>query len=285
MNLVEGIAKGVVNIEERAVEVATEICEVENADIISKEITEKEFDVSDIHIVDDEGNVIGSNENYLQPNTTFALNGVEYITNGDGKVVSVDGIDIVDRQEITNVKEVEHNIERENPEKQQMEPPCVVEFKCDEKYDKSEYERQITNQQNGMNNISIHDFIENRNRYKENGRDKDAGEVAQMKMREEARADRIAENRENGMTRKQAELEADEWLEGQAALHDPDQIAGGDPKNVVGLGDRKINSSIGAQWKNRIDTVDNAVNKYVKDNNLIGTDLRNIYLNVKLEVA
>ena len=33
-----------------------------------------------------------------------------------------------------------------------------------------------------------------------------------------------------------------------AALHDPDQVAGGFYNHITGMGDRGINSSIGSQW-------------------------------------
>lgn len=41
------------------------------------------------------------------------------------------------------------------------------------------------------------------------------------------------------------------------ALHNPDLFAGG--KDVIsGFGDRRVNSSIGAQWPNRISALDDA---------------------------
>ena len=169
-------------------------------------------------------------------------------------------------------------------EKTRMEPPVTIEFTCKDKYDKTEYNRQVKNQEKGMNNISLHNYLKNRESYKENGRNLELGQPAQEKARQEARADRILENRRNGVSREEAEKEADEWLDTQAALHDPDQIAGGDAANVIGIGDKEINSSIGSQWQYRIEAVDEAVQKYIEDNNLSGEDLKNVYLNVNLEV-
>ena len=41
-----------------------------------------------------------------------------------------------------------------------------------------------------------------------------------------------------------------------AALHNPDMVASG--KDIItGFGDRGINSSIGAQWKDRVSDLDN----------------------------
>ncbi len=84
------------------------------------------------------------------------------------------------------------------------------------------------------------------------------------------------------MELEEAEKKANEWLKSQAALHDPDQIAGGNPQNVTGMGNKRINSSIGSQWKTRVDGVEEQVRKYIKDNNLLKEDLEKIYLNIKL---
>ena len=174
--------------------------------------------------------------------------------------------------------------ETDDAEKNRMQPPVDVQFTCKDKYDRSEYERQVKNQEAGMNNISLYDYQKNREKYKENGRDTDVGGSAQDKARQEARADKIAEYRREGMSREEAEKKADEWMESQAALHDPDQIAGGDAANVTGMGDKEINSSIGSQWQYRIDAVDAAVQKYIEENGLSEEDMKNVYLNVNLEV-
>jgi hypothetical protein len=41
-------------------------------------------------------------------------------------------------------------------------------------------------------------------------------------------------------------MQASEWLETKAALHNPDQIAGGKADIIGGLGDKRVNSSIGS---------------------------------------
>jgi hypothetical protein len=47
----------------------------------------------------------------------------------------------------------------------------------------------------------------------------------------------------------------------QAALHDPDQNAGGFASGITGVGDKDVNSSIGPQWKDRIYLIDREVAK------------------------
>lgn len=64
-------------------------------------------------------------------------------------------------------------------------------------------------------------------------------------------------------------------------MHDPDQIAGGNPLNVVGMGDRRVNQSIGAQWKNRIDDLDKQIQSMAK--NMSEAERKSTYLNVKLQ--
>jgi hypothetical protein len=39
-------------------------------------------------------------------------------------------------------------------------------------------------------------------------------------------------------------------LQGLAAIHRLDIIAGGNPSDISGLGDKRINSSLGSQWRN-----------------------------------
>ena len=70
-------------------------------------------------------------------------------------------------------------------------------------------------------------------------------------------------------------------MSSQAALHNPAQIAGGNPTIIGGLGDRKINSSIGSQWKYRIDEVDDIIRKLA--NSMTELEKQTTYLNVKLK--
>lgn len=174
----------------------------------------------------------------------------------------------------------------ENDSAEKMKEEVQVKMTCKEHLQdkKAEYERQVKGQEEGLNNLTLKEYLENREKYKENGRDKVTGDKAQQKAREEAYQDRVTANRENGMTREASETEAEEWLSGQAALHDPDQIAGGHADRITGVGDTNVNSSIGAQWKVKIEAVDNAVNNYIKENNLSKEDLANTKLNLKIEV-
>lgn len=75
------------------------------------------------------------------------------------------------------------------------------------------------------------------------------------------------------------EKKSNNWIKTQAALHDPNQIAGGNPLNVTGMGNKRINSLIGSQWKTRADAVKKQFMEYIKNNNLSQEDFKKIYLN------
>ncbi|MGE7184028.1 polymorphic toxin type 15 domain-containing protein [Peribacillus sp. NPDC006672] len=83
--------------------------------------------------------------------------------------------------------------------------------------------------------------------------------------RQEVLKDKIAELRKQGLSRADATKQALEWLETKAALHNPDHIAGGRADIIGGLADKRVNSSIGSQWKYRIDVVDEQIREIAKN--------------------
>ncbi|MGE1166678.1 polymorphic toxin type 15 domain-containing protein, partial [Peribacillus simplex] len=91
---------------------------------------------------------------------------------------------------------------------------------------------------------TIDEYLKNRERYIKEGRALE-GNAAQKLARKEALKEKVLELRKQGLSRQDANKKANEWLETQAALHNPDQIAGGNPINIGGIGDKKVNSSIG----------------------------------------
>ncbi|MEK4972793.1 polymorphic toxin type 15 domain-containing protein [Niallia sp. FSL R7-0648] len=139
--------------------------------------------------------------------------------------------------------------------------------------------RQLKDQEKGMNELTVDEYLKNREKYIEQGRAIE-GNAAQQATREKALNKKIEELFESGMSWEEAEIKANSWLKTQAALHNPDQIAGGNPLNIGGMGDKRINSSIGSQWKYRIDIVDEQIGELAK---LMTPEQRkSTYLNVKL---
>ncbi|WP_348981289.1 polymorphic toxin type 15 domain-containing protein [Bacillus sp. DNRA2] len=154
-----------------------------------------------------------------------------------------------------------------------------VNFNRNVNHDPEEFERQLKDQEKGMNELTVEEYLQNRERYIAEGRAIE-GNAAQKMARQEARKDKIAELRKQGLSRADATKQASEWLETKAALHNPGQIAGGRADMIGGLGDKRVNSSIGSQWKYRIDVVDEQIREIGKY--MSPEQQKNTYLNVKL---
>nr|WP_324250972.1 polymorphic toxin type 15 domain-containing protein [Bacillus sp. AF12] len=104
------------------------------------------------------------------------------------------------------------------------------------KHDPEEFARQLKNQEKGMNELTVNEYLKNRERYIAKGRAIE-GNAAQKMARQEALKDKIAELRKQGLSRADATKQASDWMDTQAALHNPDQIAGGRVDSIGGLGD------------------------------------------------
>ncbi|MBM7702296.1 hypothetical protein JOC83_001130 [Bacillus iocasae] len=189
--------------------------------------------------------------------TVTLKDGIRYIEKSVGKGTS----ETKHLDDVPRVKEIE------------------VYFKRNAKHDSEEFAKQLKDQEKGMNELTIDEYLENRERYIAEGRAIE-GNAAQKMARQEALKDKIAELRKQGLSRADATKQASEWLETKAALHNPDQIAGGRADIIGGLGDKRVNSSIGSQWKYRIDVVDEQIREIAK--NMSPEQLKNTYLNVKL---
>lgn len=106
-----------------------------------------------------------------------------------------------------------------------------------------------------MNELTVREYLDNRQKYIEQGRAIESN-AAQQAAREKAFVDKVDELQDAGLSLKEAEEQAEKWLDTQAAVHNPDQVAGGYASNVGGVGDKGVNSSISSQWRYRIDDVD-----------------------------
>jgi len=83
-----------------------------------------------------------------------------------------------------------------------------------------------------------------------------SSKAAQKAARENALADKYNEMLLQGNSRSEAKRIAEDWIKTQAALHAPDMIAGGYATKITGMGDTRINSSLGSQWRSRISEMD-----------------------------
>lgn len=177
--------------------------------------------------------------------------------------------------------------ENKDVETKRMEPPIVIKFKCPEGYDPKEFLRQLKAQERGLNRQTISENVKNRESYNKlknetgNGRDPES-KKAQEIARQKAYQSRIETNQKKGMSYSEAKKEATDWIKTQAALHDPDQVAGGNPNKVSRMGDARVNSSIGAQWPSRVKHLKEGIDQYAKGKT--SEELSKTKLNVKLEM-
>ncbi|WP_299011724.1 polymorphic toxin type 15 domain-containing protein [uncultured Shewanella sp.] len=132
-------------------------------------------------------------------------------------------------------------------------------FKDDPKKLEQHYARQLQHQQNGLNDLSIGEYIDNRDRYKEmkrNGTGK-AQEDFRVKFKNKltkSLKNSYENNEKLDLSPKEIKAKANERAEkimkDLAALHDPDMIAGGNDK-VERMGNKRVNSSLGSQWRHK----------------------------------
>lgn len=153
----------------------------------------------------------------------------------------------------------------------------VKEFKRNKKHDATEFKRQHDEQMDQLHKISLAEWIENRKNYKDRGRTSDSLK-AQQAARDAAFRDKYDALRDSGLSKDDANKAAKEWMTTQAATHRLDGIAGGNVTDISGVGDTRINSSLGSQWRTRIGDIQKVVDQFVKDNP--GVDLSNVFLDV-----
>jgi hypothetical protein len=154
-----------------------------------------------------------------------------------------------------------------------------VAFNYNSKYNETEFARQLADQQKGMKELTVQEYLDNRQKYIEQGRATESN-AAQQAAREKAFVDKVDELQDAGLSLKDAEEQAQRWLDTQAALHSPDQVAGGYANSIGGVGDKRVNASIGSQWRYRIDDVDAQIQKMA--DSMSEAEKNSTYLNVNL---
>ena len=188
--------------------------------------------------------------------------------------------------------------------KKKMDPtietiPFIIKKKFQSEELKEEYIRQITRQQDGLGELTIGVYLKNRQAYRKRKEQQKAegkknpsgrspeGSKAQAVEREKALAEKVEKlmDADKTLSEEKAEALAKEWIKTQAALHDPDQIAGGNPENITGMGDARINSSIGSQWqaKSRADDVEEQDWEYIEKNNISEDEWDGILLSIEIK--
>lgn len=147
---------------------------------------------------------------------------------------------------------------REMPEKK---VPC---FKSDglPASKATEMERQLAGQQTGLNNMTVQEYLEGRERFKQFGRGSgkpaaDARVAYEAELAEKLTDSYVKAGLSPEAAEAKAAADAADRMNTLAALHNPDMVAGGH-NTITDMGDRGVNSSIGSQWKGRVDELDRA---------------------------
>ncbi|WP_343595604.1 DUF6861 domain-containing protein [Pseudomonas sp.] len=139
-----------------------------------------------------------------------------------------------------------------------------------------EFERQLKGQQDGLNRLTVEEFLENVVNPKE--RDPKVARNARRKLYDDLRRrayDELSKDMSQVEAKKLSAKQAKETMSSLAALHNPDLIAGG--RDVISdFGDRQVNSTIGPQWKSRVGELIQSVKKQSKEDGVSG------FLNVRL---
>jgi hypothetical protein len=145
----------------------------------------------------------------------------------------------------------------------------------------AEMERQLAGQQAGLNDMTVQEYLDGRDKFKSFGRGSGKPAVDARAAYEDKLADDLAKRyRDSGMSPAQAErqaiADAADRMKTLAALHSPDMVAGG--TNIIAdMGDRQVNSSIGSQWKGRVSDIDSTASA------IPANERATTKMNVKLE--
>ncbi len=176
---------------------------------------------------------------------------------------------------------------------QQLDPIPVSFGPIPTKYDQAEYFSQIKAQEQGINDLSVKDWLTNRATYTSSGRAA-SGAAAQAEYRRTVlRVIRdLKMSEDENMSAADADAWASNYMATQAALHDPDQIAGGDPLGIAhgrhdtifGLGSRRINSSIGSRWRSRVRILETATNAQITSKGLSAEQKESTKMNSLLTI-
>jgi hypothetical protein len=145
-----------------------------------------------------------------------------------------------------------------------MEKAKVPCFKADNLPQGSvpEFDRQLAGQEKGLNDLTVEEYRQGRETYK--SRDPQVAREARADY-QHAMTDKFTDElRATGLSlseaRAKAQTMAADKMKALAALHNPDLVAGG--KDAIGdFGDKRVNSSIGAQWSSRVGKLDEAAEK------------------------
>ena len=149
----------------------------------------------------------------------------------------------------------EQRVEREVPKMEEERLPCFKGNKLAPPM-QSEMDRQLAGQQAGLNEMTVQEYLDGRAAYQANGRGdpsvaRDARGAYESDLTEQYKENYTNAGLGPAAAQQRARADAANAMSTLAALHNPDQVAGGE--NVIGdFGDRTVNSTIGGQWATNV---------------------------------
>lgn len=149
------------------------------------------------------------------------------------------------------------------------------------KYEIDTFKGQVQDQEDGLNNLSVKDYLDNYSDRFEFGRSSE-GTKMQNQYNDGLKESLIYDKMQEGKSFEQAEKESSAEMFNKAALHSPDQAAGGNPMVIAAKGDASVNSALGSLWGHgRAAELYDRVNEMSK--NMSDEEKANTYLNVRLD--
>ena len=163
-------------------------------------------------------------------------------------------------------------------------------YNPDASYDTEDFIGQAQMQEEGLNQMTVAEFLDNYENYHGTedkpgvGRSPEGSEM-QAQYRDGLQvtiADELMEADPN-LSAEEAERLAAEELRGGASLHNPDQTAGGDPTEIHAYGSGRANSALGSLWgHDRAKDMYNQILEQTKD--MSREEMENTHLNVHFNI-
>jgi hypothetical protein len=144
----------------------------------------------------------------------------------------------------------------------------------------TEYLNQLQGQENGINRMSIKQWLCNRDEFIARGGRSSSSRRHQRRFARFTRRQLLEQYRNQGIPTDIANQRVNEYMAGKAALHDPDQVGGGEITALTRMGDFNINSSIGRQWQDNIGQLNTHVRNYTY--NIPESEKENVKMNVRI---
>lgn len=233
-----------------------------------------------------------SSDTIVEPSEMVSTNSLEHVDWEKTSLTDEEGIQCEEMQRNGEFDVKDWDIQRSSID---MRVPRISDtpIKIDMPYDRNKYSNDEVNeiyeqcymQEDGLNDLSVAQFLENYENRIQNGRSAE-GASRQKEYREgiiEIEAEKLIENNPN-ISYDEARATVANMCKNSAVLHNPDQRAGGDPGNVYAMGSKRINGLLGWSWG--LNKGAEKLYQEIKDisSNMTEEEKKTTYLNVRFDV-